>query len=383
MSKKNSIQDVKELFCKEQALLDSESIYIDNKAVTLKYICKYGENHITSLSNWKRGRRCTCGKKQDHNLIYYTRAKELLLKYGAELKTSLEEYVDVITPLNFINCSGESQNISLNNLNLCDRFENIKDEVASLVKKNYKQQEISEKFNTTQTIISMCLRLWGSNNSNSNRFIEIQIPKEDLYEMYWKHKCHPKFIAEKYNCSITTVIRNMQEYGIPLRTKSEARLGELNPIFNVGHSEEAKEKMSLAFLEGRNRGYSGNWGTLSTYTSPNQGKVLMRSSWEVRVADYLSSNQEIWFYEYEVFKLTDCISYQPDFYLPNRNIYLEVKGRTLEEDLHKVNKFKAVGFNCIVLTRQILEKIGLINSSGKIVYNKEVLPLDLLIERYL
>jgi hypothetical protein len=383
MSKKNTIEEIAKLFNEEEAVLTPGSAYIARRATTLNYICKYGKTHTTSLANWQKGTRCLCVVKNNRNISFYRDAEELLNKYNAKLITTFEEYLNVTTPLLFLNCKAEEQTISLNNLNVCDRFFNQKEEITALVLQDLKQAAIADKFNTTQHIISMCLRLWGVNNPDGNRFIEIDIPKEILYKLYWEEKQHPKVIADKYSCSITTVVKNMQKYGIPLRTKSESRLGDLNPIYNVGHTNEAKQKMSSAFLNGRKRGYSGNWGKVSKYNTPNQGVVTMRSSWEVRLADYLSTSYEYWLYEPEVFKLTDLISYKPDFYLPNRNIYIEVKGRTLEEDLHKVNKFRSLGFSVLILTRTILEEIGLINSSGKIIYTKEALTVDSLIERYL
>lgn len=383
MSKKNTIKEIEKLFNEEHAVLHIDSTYIDRRSNTLIYTCKHGVIHTTSLANWQKGVRCTCVRKYEKNLVFYEKAKELLNKYNAVLITSFEEYKDVTTPLVFVNCKAEEQNISLNNLNVCDRFFNSQVVIGELVFQGLKQQDIAEKFNTTQHIISMCLRLWGVNNSNGNRFIEIDIPKEVLNQIYWVDKQHPKVIADKYNCSITTVIRNMEKYGIPLRTKSESRKGELNPIYEVGHTLEAKEKMSEAFVGGRSIFSNNYWGTTSKYKTPNQGIVTMRSSWEVRFADYLTSSDKDWLYEPNTFKLSNIISYRPDFYIVSEDLYVEVKGRLKDGDIVKINMFQEKGFNLLYIDRPILEEIGLINSSGKIIYDKEVLPIDLLLERYL
>lgn len=380
MSSKNNVGQIKELLKKENATLEETSEYIDRRAKTLNYTCKFGESHTTSLADWQRGRRCACYNKYDKCKCNYNNASLLLEKYNAKLLSTLEECSTVTTPLVFINSSGEEQKISLNNLNLCDRFSGHKEKVISLTNENKKQIDIAEELGTTQHIISMCLRLWGYNNSNGNRFIEIDIPKEILQQLYWVEERHPKYIADKYNCSITTVVKNMKKYNIPLRSKSEARQGKLNPIFDVGHTDAAKKKMSAAFLNGRDRGYSGNWGKISKYFSPLQGMLTMRSSWESRVADYLTANAEPWLYEPTTFKLSDLISYKPDFYLISRDLYVEVKGRTLQEDLYKPMKLRDMGVNIIILDRGALELLNLINSSGKPIYNKEIYSINKFIE---
>ena len=177
------------------------------------------------------------------------------------------------------------------------------------------------------------------------------------------------YIANKYGCSIGTVVKYMKQHGIPLRTRSEARLGNLNPIYGVGHTEEARSNMSQAFVNGRKIGFHSSWGKTSKYITPLQGEVTMRSSWEVRVADYLTELNKEWLYEPTTFKLTDVLSYRPDFYVPEDNIYIEVKGWLREEDQYKVELFREQGFKIYIWDRKVLENKGLINTAGKIIYN--------------
>ena len=194
MSKKNSIEDLQKIFNEDFAELDLTSEYKDRRAPTLKYTCKYGKVHITSLAHWQKGTRCLCEKQYNTRSINYKKAEELLTMYGASLVTLFEDYTTVTTPIEFKNCVGELQKISLNNL--------------------------------------------------------------------------------------------------------------------------------------------------------------------------------------KVFKLTDTISYKPDFYLPRLDTYLEVKGRMMELDLNKVKHFRSLGFKLILLNRDTLEKANLINSSGKIIYDKPVPSLE-------
>lgn len=367
MSKKNNIEDIKHLFDIENAVLDLNSVYKDRHS-TLNYTCRYGEQHTTSLSNWSRGRRCVCFKKWENRLSIFNTTKAIIEKYNGKILYSLEDCLTTTTSLYFINSSGSKVKISLNNMLLCEKIQHLKEEIIVYYNSGKKLIEVIDHFG--YSIIPMALRLWGYNNSDSNRFIKkIYIPKEDLYNMYWEEKKHPVYIAKKYNCSITAVVNCMKEANIPFRTKSEARMGELNPIYNVGHSEEARGKMSQAFVNGREIGYHSSWGKTSKYNTPTQGLVTMRSSWEVRVADYLTSIDKQWLYEPFTFKLTDTISYRPDFYIPEDDVYIEVKGWLREEDQYKIDLFKKLDFKLYIWDRILLESKGLINASGKIIYN--------------
>jgi len=47
---------------------------------------------------------------------------------------------------------------------------------------------------------------------------------------------HPVQIAEKHGCHKQVIVNRMKEWGIPLRTKSEARMDKLNnarQIYNI------------------------------------------------------------------------------------------------------------------------------------------------------
>lgn len=371
MSHKNTLESIQHLFSQESAELDLTSEYKNNKSSTLKYTCVYGHKHTTSLANWRRGSRCKCHRQYKRKLTFYREAEQLLKKYNATLITTLEEYKDVITPLVFLNCVNEQQKISLNNLKVCDKFNKRKKDILAFAECDKKQIEIAEKFGTTQHIISMCFRLWGVNNSDGNRFIVIDIPEEILYSMYWKEEQHPRVIADKYNCSITTVVKNMQKYNIPFRTKSEARIGELNPLYNVGHTEKTRKKMSAAFVNGRTIGFHTNWGKTSIYETPSQGKVTMRSGWEVKTADYLTRLGYIWLYEPKAFKLSKTTSYTPDFYIPSDDVYIEVKGRLCEKSLEKINLFRNKGYNLLLWNGEELLKRGIITNAGDASINRK------------
>jgi hypothetical protein len=63
---------------------------------------------------------------------------------------------------------------------------------------------------------------------------------------------------------------------------------------------------------------------------------VFRSLWELVLAQWLSNNNIIWEYEKKRFKLKNGKTYIPDFYLPEFDTYIEVKGRFYSE--HALSK---------------------------------------------
>lgn len=224
-------------------------------------------------------------------------------------------------------------------------------------------QQLANHYDVSTCAINTRLRKWKANVSDCNRNNRIEMNKEDIRRFYWDEELHPSQIAKKYGCCKQTITNKMLGWGIPFRTKSQARKGKLNPIYDVGHSDEARAKMSQAFANGRKMGYSTNWGKGSYYNTPSQGRVWMRSGWEVKVADYLTSLRLDWYYEYEWLFIDDSIRYLPDFYIPSLNIYIEVKGRKKEEDMFKFNKAKSK-YTVLLWDGEELMKFGIIKTSG-------------------
>ena len=73
--------------------------------------------------------------------------------------------------------------------------------------------------------------------------------------------------------------------------------------------------------------------------NPKQGTATIyrgikyRSKWEVYVAKLLLYSDTRFLYEPRRFFLTASLSYLPDFYIPDRQVYLEVKGVLTPRDI--------------------------------------------------
>jgi predicted nuclease of restriction endonuclease-like RecB superfamily len=87
----------------------------------------------------------------------------------------------------------------------------------------------------------------------------------------------------------------------------------------------------------------------------------MRSSWEVAYAKYLDKNGIKWLYEPKTFDLGNT-TYTPDFYLPESDTYVEIKGRWRDDAKKKFKKFqkKYYSMNIILLTEKELKKLNII-----------------------
>jgi len=72
--------------------------------------------------------------------------------------------------------------------------------------------------------------------------------------------------------------------------------------------------------------------------------ISCRSSWEANILRYLNSQNIKWLYEPKVFvfekERKGAISYLPDIYLPELDIWVEVKGMLTSRDRGTIRKFK-------------------------------------------
>jgi len=97
-----------------------------------------------------------------------------------------------------------------------------------------------------------------------------------------------------------------------------------------------------------------------TWKRINYRGIWMRSTWEVKYAKWLDKRNIKWYYELKTFDLGKT-TYTPDFYLPESDTYIEIKGWWRGDSKKKFRLFK-VKFPKIkieVLTRDKLKTIGI------------------------
>ena len=93
--------------------------------------------------------------------------------------------------------------------------------------------------------------------------------------------------------------------------------------------------------------------------------VWMRSGWEIKFAQFLDCSGIQWEYEPEAFKLVldnKITNYTPDFYLPEFDYYIEIKGWWRHNSKEKFAKFnrKYKHINIILLQMKELTEMGIL-----------------------
>jgi len=104
------------------------------------------------------------------------------------------------------------------------------------------------------------------------------------------------------------------------------------------------------------QGKIGHHGNHIKYKDSN-----MKSTWEFVYAKYLDRNNVEWKYELKTFDL-GTTTYTPDFYLPETDEYIEIKGIWYKDARIKFNLFKKQYFNIKIklLRRKDLKKLKII-----------------------
>ena len=130
--------------------------------------------------------------------------------------------------------------------------------------------------------------------------------------------------------------------------KTLINLSEINKLRAQNMTYEERHKIALKAVETK-RANGGFQTTHNAYSRCKQGirKDLcqyFRSSWEANIVRYFNYNNIKWKYECKRFGYPgeqECVlSYQPDFYLYELNIWVEVKGWMDEKSKKRLDLFE-------------------------------------------
>ena len=196
---------------------------------------------------------------------------------------------------------------------------------------------------------------------------KIDIPKEWLIRFYVMQDLSSYECAEIYGCSASLIRKKLAIYGI----KSHSVTGRAHEVTrqmlvtgthpfctldrygdkNPAKDPQVREKIRLSklgsknWMHGRHGRETPGFGKISHahgswYVNPwSQKRIWLRSTWEKRVADYLFQHGIRWTYEAKTFEMGD-LTYTPDFYLPDENKYIEVKGWMSPQAKAKIETFR-------------------------------------------
>ncbi len=167
---------------------------------------------------------------------------------------------------------------------------------------------------------------------------------------------------------------------------SVLRMGKNNPMYGKKHTKESIEKQRQKTIGENNYLYKKTYVDVFGVDKANKLKnrlskihinniinniernnkkykynhIYFRSTWEVKVAKWLDKHNILWEYESEkcVFKLSNNKYTIVDFYLPQENKFIEVKGYWDDYSIYKFNAVKQNIDICIIDKRNI-NKINL------------------------
>lgn len=136
---------------------------------------------------------------------------------------------------------------------------------------------------------------------------------------------------------------------------------ESGEIVIVGHehTEETKKKLRLSALKRVNEGASHRFGHSKRHVYSNQS---FDSGWEVSFAKWCDSHEIRWERCKNSFEYTwqDSIHlYMPDFWMPDAECFVEIKGMIRERDRAKWSGFPK-NQSLIVLTQKELRRLKIV-----------------------
>ncbi len=262
-----------------------------------------------------------------------------------------------------------------------------------------------------------CPQFAGENNSSKRPEVKLKISeslknsekhKDAINSDQWKERQREshlgKKLTEEHKIKIGIGVKNSEKYQEaiknPIHSKnlSKAQMGHIGYMRGKTHSNETIEQMRKAAYNRNTDEYkkqisnsvkllwqddeykqkqldatpqrsikcskamkgklpsNNGYGKGCYYNSLLQGKIWLRSSYELKFAQYLDKNNISWLYEIQTFDLGET-TYTPDFFLPTCNLFIEIKGYMTDKAQEKINKFLDI-YNDETL--QILRKNDLI-----------------------
>lgn len=129
---------------------------------------------------------------------------------------------------------------------------------------------------------------------------------KERYAKGWEHPMQ-KYSFSKQEIEKALLENNSQEKAAQVLGASQMTVSRLKRKFGIDHDGKDNNRQT----RGR-----GGW----------VGGKHMRSSWEIAFANALNEAGVVWQYEARKFRLGDGRAYKPDFWLPEHNTLVEIKG---------------------------------------------------------
>ena len=225
--------------------------------------------------------------------------------------------------------------------------------------------EKDKRFDSAKRI-KLCLKC--SNKINANTNLDVRAKKTSEY---FKTHDHPLKGTKRPQNVIDALRKSAKERVMSEERKQELSIlysGEGNPFFGKNHTSETIEKLKVFQKNNVRKGSDCNFygkiyhGKGSWYICKDGAKVWMRSSWEIKFAEYLDAGNIDWLYEPKTFPIVygnKKGTYTPDFYKIYEDIYYEIKGWWRDDAKIKYEAFCQQYPNIQIILLQKSDLIGL------------------------
>lgn len=161
-----------------------------------------------------------------------------------------------------------------------------------------------------------------------------------------------KDVSKKFNIGLSTIRRarkkglfKSRRMGDSLKISHDKRkeLGITIPLkIEMARRDKIRNYINNKYKNGWVAG-GGRCKFIEYVSKITNKKFQLQGTWELLVAESLDDCNEPWIKNYKTFRYVDELDkqrlYMPDFYLPNKNIYIEVKGYQTERDILKWKYF--------------------------------------------
>ena len=243
-------------------------------------------------------------------------------------------------------------------LGLNQKFKPFTDEEKYLIENFYKSNPnnidlelFAKSLGRQKTSISRYARKLGLTKNGREKSIEtIEKVKRSL-EIYHETDEYKNEIKPKQAQLLTYYARNNHPRGMLNKhhTKETCKqLSKSHIILFKNMSVEEKHNRAMKAVNTKRK--NGGFNTTSNAYSRCKGGFrkdlshYFRSAWEANIARVLNYLHIEWKYEFKRFDFTEetegVLSYQPDFYLPQYNKWIEVKGWMDEKSKQRLSLFE-------------------------------------------
>jgi hypothetical protein len=170
--------------------------------------------------------------------------------------------------------------------------------------------------------------------------------------------CHKKISYGSKRCP---GCEDLTRKGKSFCLNNEFKKGEHPWNYGLTKTTDKRIEKQSEKVKGENNPTFRNPKHNKSFKAGKYNNVYFRSSWEIAYAKYLDNKNIKWLYESKTFKLRNNF-YRPDFYLPETDEYIEIKGYWLGDGMKKFKLFKKLYpyIKIVLLRKKELKSIGVL-----------------------